>query len=42
MEMDFEWYKIIAESVILSVIIFGAVFLEAYLYRKSDKIKEIA
>lgn len=40
MEMDFEWHKIIVESVILSVIIFSAVFLEAYLYRKSDKIKE--
>lgn len=40
MEMDFEWYKIIIESVILSIIIFGAVFLEAWLYRKFDKIKE--
>lgn len=40
MEMDFEWHKIIVESVILSIIIFSAVFLEAYLYRKSDKIKE--
>ena len=40
MELDIEWYKIIIESVILSVIIFGAVFLEIWLYRKSEKIKE--
>ena len=40
MELDIEWYKIIIESVILSIIIFGAVFLEIWLYRKSEKIKE--
>ncbi len=40
MELDIEWYKIIIESVILSIIIFGAVFLEIRLYRKSEKIKE--
>jgi hypothetical protein len=37
---DVEWYKIIIESVILSVIIVGAVFLEIWFYRKSEKIKE--
>ena len=41
MELDIEWYKIIIESVILSIIIFGAVFLEIWLYRKSEKIKEV-
>ena len=40
MELDIEWYKIIIESVILSIIIFGAVFLEIWLYRKSERIKE--
>ena len=40
MELDIEWYKTIIESVILSIIIFGAVFLEIWLYRKSEKIKE--
>ena len=40
MEIDIEWYKIIIESMILSIIIFGAVFLEIWLYRKSEKIKE--
>ncbi|MCE9617012.1 MAG: hypothetical protein K8Q88_01435 [Nitrosarchaeum sp.] len=40
MELDIEWYKIIVESMILSIIIFGAVFLEIWLYRKSEKIKE--
>ena len=41
MELDIEWYKIIIESIILSIIIFGAVFLEIWLYRKSEKIKEV-
>ena len=36
-----EWYKIIIESVILSIIIFSAVFLETWLYRKSEKIKDV-
>jgi len=40
MDIDIEWYKIIVESVILSVLIFGAIFLETWLYRKSEKIKE--
>ena len=40
MELDIEWYKIIIESIILSIIIFGAVFLEIWLYRKSERIKE--
>jgi hypothetical protein len=37
---DVEWYKIIIESIILSIIIIGAVFLEIWLHRKSEKIKE--
>jgi len=41
MEIDIEWYKIIIESMILSIIIFGAVFLEIWLYRKLEKIKEV-
>ena len=40
MELDIEWYKIIIESVILAILIFGAVFLETWLYRKSEKVKE--
>jgi len=40
MELDSEWYKIIIESVILAILIFGAVFLETWLYRKSEKVKE--
>lgn len=40
MEIDIEWYKIIIESIILSIMIFGAVFLEIWIYRKSEKIKE--
>lgn len=40
MELDVEWYKIIIESVILALIIVGAVFLEIWFYRRSDKIKE--
>lgn len=37
---DVEWYKIIIESIILSIIIVGAVFLEIWFSRKSEKIKE--
>jgi hypothetical protein len=40
LELDVEWYKIIIESVILALIIVGAVFLEIWFYRRSDKIKE--
>jgi hypothetical protein len=35
-----EWYQIIIESIILSVIIFGAVYVENWSYRKSEKNKE--
>jgi hypothetical protein len=38
--MENEWYKTIIDSAILAVIIFGAVFVENWIYRKSEKNKE--
>jgi hypothetical protein len=38
--MENEWIVIIVESIILAVIIFGAVYVENWSYRKSEKNKE--